>query len=163
MRKFWVLVAFLCLIGCLPTQEAGLTESGGETPEQSTGYVFDEDSSIPEKTSDEGPQPLAPLADEVVESANAEPEPETEAETRPDPNSAARLACEERKGSFAKTGSGFFVCVKPTGEAMKSCSTANDCSSACLARSRTCAPITPLIGCHEILTKNGTRASVCLD
>lgn len=77
---------------------------------------------------------------------------------------AARTACERRGGTFAPGGiSGALACFTTPRDAGKQCSTADDCSSACLARSRTCAPVTPLFGCNEVLTSTGARVTQCID
>lgn len=76
---------------------------------------------------------------------------------------AQMAQCEAQGGSFGSSGNGAMVCFLQTGEGTKSCSSANDCSGACLARSRTCSPITPLIGCNEILTSEGIAVSQCIE
>ncbi len=97
-----------------------------------------------------------------AEDAAAESEPEPEA-AAPDPNAKTRAQCTRRKGTFTKTPEGFFVCVRNTGEGQKSCKAASDCKGVCFARSGTCSPLMPLIGCHEILTSSGARATTCLE
>ena len=75
-----------------------------------------------------------------------------------------RVACEKSGGRFGKGGlSGVFVCYQETGEANKSCSSANDCTGYCLARSRTCAPVTPMFGCQEVLGGFGASSTLCLE
>jgi hypothetical protein len=58
--------------------------------------------------------------------------------------------------------------LPPVGEARvdvahKSCSAASDCQSACLARSRSCAPVKPLLGCNEVLTNSGVAVTECVN
>ncbi len=104
-----------------------------------------------------------PLATEASETA-PETAPETEAaRAEPDPNAAARAACEQRKGVFTRTRAGAFVCVTRTRDSGKACTASGQCQGQCLARSGTCAPVTPLVGCHEIFTGAGGRATVCID
>ncbi len=75
-----------------------------------------------------------------------------------------RAACEQSGGRFGKGGlSGAFVCYQDTGEVNKSCSSSNDCAGYCLARSRTCAPITPMFGCQEVLGRLGATSTLCLE
>jgi len=82
----------------------------------------------------------------------------------PDPLADQRAACERSGGTFgARSGGILFTCYRPTSDANRSCSAASDCQSLCLARSRTCAPTTPFLGCHEILTENGGRATQCVN
>lgn len=83
-----------------------------------------------------------------------------------DPQAAAhgREACEKRGGTWSKSGAeGAFLCFTPTRDANKHCTKESDCDGLCLARSQTCAPIKPFIGCHEILTDLGVRATLCTD
>lgn len=83
-----------------------------------------------------------------------------------DPNLVAneRSACETRGGTFGQGGiAGRFVCFEQTGEGGKSCSSSSDCTSHCLARSRTCAPVTPIFGCQDVLTGAGAVTTLCVD
>jgi outer membrane biosynthesis protein TonB len=78
--------------------------------------------------------------------------------------SASQKACEKKGGTWAATGSGATrACVKPTRDAGKSCRRARDCDGLCLARSRTCAPLKPLFGCHDILQDDGSQVTLCID
>jgi len=80
-----------------------------------------------------------------------------------DANAEKRAKCERRGGTFSKTGAGLFICVNRTRDATKSCSSSTQCEGVCLARSGTCSPVDPLIGCHDIVTDNGNMARVCID
>lgn len=76
----------------------------------------------------------------------------------------ARKACEQRGGSFGRGGlANRFVCFERPRDAGKSCTSSSDCESLCLARSRTCAPVKPMFGCHEVLMGEGRSASLCVD
>ena len=82
----------------------------------------------------------------------------------PDITARERFLCEERGGRFGERPlTGGFVCYERTRDANQQCSTANDCEGLCLARSRSCAPIKPFFGCHEVLTASGAQATLCLD
>ncbi|MEM1065600.1 MAG: hypothetical protein AAGJ74_08880 [Pseudomonadota bacterium] len=59
--------------------------------------------------------------------------------------------------------SGGMVCYRPTTDGGQSCSQASDCEGVCFARSRTCSPITPLFGCHDVLGALGATAKLCID
>lgn len=74
-------------------------------------------------------------------------------------------ACEKSGGRWGGGGAaGFFVCYKTTRDALvKSCRAATDCEGLCLARSRSCVPVTPLFGCHSILDTNGQPETICID
>lgn len=78
--------------------------------------------------------------------------------------SPGEIACEERGGRYvALGGTGARTCVTPTRDGGKQCRRDGDCSGQCLARSNTCAPMTPLLGCNEILQSDGRRVTLCLD
>lgn len=76
---------------------------------------------------------------------------------------AERAACAADGGAFSANGKGGFVCMRTPRDAGKACTKASDCSTACLARSKTCAPLDPLLGCQDILTEYGTRLTQCID
>ncbi|MGQ0565535.1 MAG: hypothetical protein ACT4OK_10745 [Gemmobacter sp.] len=100
---------------------------------------------------------------EADDPAEATPPPE-EAAPPPAPLSPAALACQRRGGRYIKTGSGDLrACVKETGDGGKQCRRETDCVGSCLARSGTCAPVTPLFGCNEIFQADGRRVTLCLD
>lgn len=71
--------------------------------------------------------------------------------------------CSARGGIWGPGGKGGFACLTRTRDAGRQCRADTDCQGYCLARSRTCAPVTPLFGCHEILTASGARATLCVD
>ena len=78
--------------------------------------------------------------------------------------SKEELACVKQGGNWAKAGkSSGKTCLKPTRDAGKQCRKQGDCTSVCLARSGTCAPVKPLFGCNEILQKDGSRVTLCID
>jgi len=76
---------------------------------------------------------------------------------------AQRTACEARNGSFRSNGAGILTCFTTPRDAGKSCRKSDDCTTACLARSMSCAPIEPLTGCQEIMTNLDTRVTQCID
>lgn len=76
---------------------------------------------------------------------------------------AAAEACTARGGRFGPGGKAGLTCFTTPPDAGRQCRAAGDCSTACLARSGTCAPITPLFGCNEILTATGARVTQCID
>jgi hypothetical protein len=95
-----------------------------------------------------------PAADEAVPA-----EPEVPAEMK----SPAQIACEKRGGTYATVaGSTVHACVRKTKDAGKSCRKEGDCEGACLARSRTCSPITPLFGCQQVLQQDGREVTECV-
>lgn len=93
-------------------------------------------------------------------------DPAAEAAPAPPPvaKSEAQLRCERQGGEWASArGATLRTCVKPTGQGAKQCRTKTDCKGECLARSRTCAPFTPLLGCNDVLLADGSRTTLCLD
>lgn len=78
--------------------------------------------------------------------------------------SSEQIVCEKRGGSWSRAGkSSSKTCIKRTRDAGKQCRKQNDCSSLCLARSGTCAPVAPLFGCNEIFQNDGSRVTLCID
>jgi hypothetical protein len=77
--------------------------------------------------------------------------------------SPSQIACEKTGGRFAKAGnSTTFVCARETRVGGKFCRRETDCEGLCLARSRNCSPITPVLGCQESLTQDGLRVTECV-
>ena len=76
----------------------------------------------------------------------------------------AQITCEKRGGHWGNAGkSRLKTCIKRTKDAGKQCRKQGDCDSVCLARSGTCAPVKPLFGCNEVLQKDGSRVTLCID
>jgi hypothetical protein len=101
--------------------------------------------------------------------AEAEPEAAPEAAAAPpevpeELKSASQIACEKKGGRYARAGNdSTFVCVRQTRDGGKRCKKESDCQGVCLARSGTCSPFTPVLGCQEILTESGTRVTECVE
>jgi hypothetical protein len=121
------------------------------------------------------PEPASPLAGEAIAVSPLGTEPdETAAEPPAAPVASApastpaaikspgELACERRQGRYVAVG-GARTCVTPTSDGGKQCRGKGDCSGQCLARSNSCAPVSPLLGCNEILQSDGRRVTLCLD
>lgn len=70
--------------------------------------------------------------------------------------------CIRSGGEFVHANGGF-LCQSVPRDAGKACSSGRDCESACLARSRSCAPVTPLLGCNEILNDGGVAVTQCIE
>lgn len=87
----------------------------------------------------------------------------TDLSSAPDLLATQRNACTRDGGTFAPRGNSLFVCFRPTRDANQFCEAPSDCESVCLARSKTCAPTTPFLGCHEVLTESGRRATECVN
>lgn len=81
-----------------------------------------------------------------------------------DPQSPEEIRCLKSGGLWATAGdTGAKACVRRTRDGGKACSKQTQCEGLCLARSRSCAPITPMFGCNEILQADGREVTLCLD
>jgi len=100
----------------------------------------------------------APATEDGAAPADEAPPPER------DVFAAARAACEAEGGTFGRAPGGgeARICFRTPDDANAPCRTGADCAGACLARSRTCAPVVPLMGCHEVILSNGIRATECV-
>lgn len=80
------------------------------------------------------------------------------------PLSSEELACLKKGGTWSGAGfAGAKACVKLTRDGGKSCKREKDCEGYCLAKSKTCAPVTPMFGCNEIVQDNGMVVTLCID
>jgi hypothetical protein len=78
--------------------------------------------------------------------------------------SPQETACLKKGGSWGKAGkTGGKTCFMQTRDSGKSCQRESDCEAFCLARSGTCAPVSPMFGCNEILQDNGVMVTLCID
>lgn len=73
-----------------------------------------------------------------------------------------KAACVKRGGQWAGEAGAQF-CLERLKDGGKACRSGADCEGACLARSQTCAPVRPLLGCNEIITGAGLRVSECVN
>lgn len=100
---------------------------------------------------------LAGCQEDVADDAGTDP-------NIPSALAPQRAACEKDGGRWGKiAGRDAFICYRTTSDANKSCSSKRDCEGLCLARSRTCAPQTPLLGCNEVLSSSGIRQTLCIE
>ncbi len=127
-------------------------------------------------------EPLEPAA-APTETAAAAPDPKAAPKPRPDAiaevaakspipapvvvavkKSRDQIRCEKAKGRWQAIGGGAgHLCVRNTRDGGESCQKEGQCDGQCLARSRTCAPIDPLLGCNEVLQEDGRRVTLCLN
>ena len=121
----------------------------------------------PPATTPAVPQPAAQVA---APTAAAAPGPDPAAmpaeaiEVPAVPLSPEALACKAQGGFWGRVGdTAAFTCFRQTRDAGKSCRRQTDCETECLARSRTCAPITPLFGCNPVLQADGREVNLCID
>lgn len=76
---------------------------------------------------------------------------------------ASRDQCLRSGGQWAGRAGKGMLCFRTPPDAGKQCSRATDCSAGCLAKSRTCAPVTPLIGCQDLLDDQGRVVTQCVN
>lgn len=111
-------------------------------------------------------QSAAPeAAAETVVAPPPEPAPQPDlAEAVPEvEKTEQQVACEKKKGIWSSAGGKSRICLFNTKDAGKQCTRESDCEGVCLARSGTCSPIRPLLGCNEILQDNGVRVTLCIN
>lgn len=121
------------------------------------------DIALPEATAAEVPAAAPAVETEDADPAVAEAEAAPEAAPAP-PKSERQLVCEKRGGTWSGTGKGSLrICVFPTRDGGKQCNRESQCEGLCLARSGTCSPVRPLLGCNEILQDNGARVTQCIE
>ena len=168
MRPFLplALMSLVLLAGCLADRSGG--GAGAPVPVTEAIEVTALDASTAAAAESKTPRmsaealaaetPVTPPETEALLDEAAAPPP-------PEPvKSASQIACEKKGGRFANAGnSTTFVCVRETRDGGKSCSRETDCEGLCLARSRSCSPITPVLGCQEILTQDGIRVTQCVE
>lgn len=96
--------------------------------------------------------------------AACQPEPEGLPPVGAELMTLQQAQCEADGDIWGRAGAeGAFLCFRRTRDAGQRCSNATECSGACLARSGTCSPLDPMIGCQEVLTSTGARATLCVD
>lgn len=121
---------------------------------------------------DAAPDTLAgDAADSVAEAADAPGDaPAADAEAVVPPaepevqKSEAQISCEKKRGVWTRLGNTrTATCVRITKDSGQSCTRESQCESRCLARSGTCSPFDPMLGCNEILQDNGARVTLCIE
>ncbi len=79
----------------------------------------------------------------------------------PDIMAERRAECEASGGRWGPAANKtIFVCFRNLPDANKPCRAEGDCQGFCLARSRTCTPIEPFYGCHQVLSSGGLPQTV---
>ena len=77
--------------------------------------------------------------------------------------SAQEADCVADGGRWGEAGTtGLMICYRATRDGNQACRVSGDCQGFCLARSRTCAPFTPLLGCNDVLGEAGEESTVCV-
>lgn len=176
MPRFASFALSLALVGLLAGCQLG---SGGDaatgdvTPNAVAGdpievTALDEPEAaadLPPGPQSEGEKPAQSTAPEAEPVAEIEPAPVPELEDPPveEQKSDKQIACEKKKGQWSRVGSSSHTCIFTTKDSGQSCTNGTQCEGDCLARSGTCSPIRPLLGCNEILQDDGNRVTLCID
>lgn len=71
--------------------------------------------------------------------------------------------CTRQGGQWAGREGKGMLCFHTPPDAGKMCQRASDCSTACLAKSHTCAPVSPLIGCQDLIDDQGRTVTQCVN
>ena len=140
-----------------PPVPAALAPAPPATPEPAAALKV---KTAPEPEAKTKPSPEPAPRTEV----KADPAPVAEPARPPALKSPAQLACERRKGLWSEAGAnGASFCQTRTRDGGKSCTRSTQCEGYCLAKSNTCAPATPLLGCHDILNEDGKFLTQCIN
>jgi hypothetical protein len=150
-----------------PAAAPAVGSGGSPTPPAQVATAPETEPPLPAADSAAEPAPApVPAAEAGATAAAGETEAATEpAEVAPPPppKSDLQIACERKRGSWEDTGGGRMICIRPTRDGGKRCTRESQCEGLCLARSGTCAPIDPLIGCQEIFQDDGSRVTQCIE
>ena len=170
-----VILTLVVLAGCVLGEKPGAAPKANPlatVPIATTALevpkpaMVDASQSEPVKTEPAKAQPATsdPVKPATTKAEPAKTTPPTPPTPPPEPASPAEAKCLKSGGNWAGAGkTGAKVCVKLTKDAGKSCSKQSQCQGFCLARSRTCAPFTPMFGCNDILQDDGREVTLCLD
>jgi hypothetical protein len=165
-RIFFSLV--LALAGCAldggVEQKHAVMENpiaGGEISVTSLDSGVKPSADNPQKVQ-KSPTTVKPMPDAVEVGASI---PVTAHETeQPEPIAPEVLTCMKQGGEWITAGAeGAKACIHRTRDSGKSCRKKGDCEGDCLSKSNSCAPITPLFGCNDILQENGVMVTLCID
>lgn len=166
-----------------PAQPGGEAAAAGAAPEAIEVTALDAPAAsadgaatpdaAPSAPADVAEGAAVPAADAAAEAAPADTAatdaaaPGAAALAEPPPEAVktpGQIACEKSRGRYVRVGnSTAYTCVHTTRDGGKTCRKASDCEGLCLARSRTCSPFTPVLGCQEILQQDGLRVTQCVE
>ncbi len=147
------------------TTDASVAETPAAALPEATDATPAEVAAVPiTEASDATPHPRQRPGSEPVTDLTATDLPAAVIPPAEPPKSQPQLLCEAAGGTWGQfPDSGVYVCQKPTGDGGRICRAKTDCQGECLARSGTCAPVTPLLGCNEVLDSQGRMVTLCLD
>jgi hypothetical protein len=177
MRPILFMATFLLVVAC----QLSLPGGGGGSDAPANAVTGDPITVTPLDAPAEGADgeisdeaPDAEAADTEVPDAEAEaaavvePPPEAVppvAAINPALQTPEALACVRKGGRYLTVGGSSIAraCVRPTRDGGDRCERGTQCDGECLARTGTCAPVTPLFGCTEVFQDNGNRVTLCIE
>jgi hypothetical protein len=177
MRRFWAIVAVLMLASCQLSRPGGNADADAPNPvtgdpiEVSSldapaegaveGEAAEGEAAEGEAVAEVAEEPDAAAAEEAVA---AEPVVEVAPPVDPALQTPEALACIDDGGQYRTVRNDISrACVRPMRDGGERCTSGRDCDGECLARSGTCAPVTPLFGCNDVLQDDGQRVTLCLN
>ncbi len=163
MRALFGLAAMLLLAGCLQ----GPGDDGPPSPGADAAPAAEMEGEAP---ANEGEEPEGVAEETAEDAAPADPGPASMEDFLPAPPAIPaalrdrQAGCERGGGQLVQRGrTGIYDCLQQTRDAGRRCTREGECQGACLARSQSCAPFSPLLGCHEVLDGGGARVTLCLE
>ena len=164
MRQLWILLVLAALAGCQLALPGAADRAGaGANPLRGDVItVTSLDAPVAEGAAPQAVDPEVALAEDAIPQTAPEIEPAPEAVVAV--KTPMHLACERRGGRWSRAGSAnASFCQTPTGEGARQCTKSSDCDGNCLAKSGTCAPYTPLLGCNDVLDAMGRMLTECIN
>lgn len=167
MRRLVILCAVVLLAGCqLALPGAGAKTDAAPAANAITGGAIEVTSlDAPKAASEAVRLDAAKPVDASLETLEApeilvEPAEAVVVEIK----TPMHLACEKTGGRWSRAGTAnSSFCQTPTDQGAKQCTKRADCKGACLAKSRSCSPYTPLLGCNDILDDQGRVQTECIN
>lgn len=170
--RILVLLASLALSGCQMTLPHPFADKAVKS-EPSVSATIQGDQ-IQTTALDSAPPPASETSAKVIGAPASEPKGDAIADPSPTAvadqpaeapvvKSALQIDCERKGGNWAVLLSEGAFCQTLTKDAGKHCKVAGDCEGACLARSQTCAPATPLLGCQSVMDSEGRVQEQCIN
>jgi hypothetical protein len=157
-------LASILLAACLsaPERAVGSPEDGTTSAAPLTDPVSLAETEIEPGAGGAEDATAAPSALDNTRSVATAPAMQSAPPPLPPALAAEARACAQSGGTLRPRGmAGLYSCVRATRDAGRACSSGSDCEGECLARSRTCAPLDPLFGCHEVLDRAGRTQTLC--
>jgi hypothetical protein len=158
MRRVILMLGLLGLAACQMTAPAKPLSGPVAVPSPIVGDVV---AAAAMPRDDDPLADLAPISAPVIDAPAEVPTEDVIPEQEKTPE---QISCEKKGGNWTRVGkTQSRTCAQRTRDAGKQCRRDRDCEGVCLARSATCAPVTPLFGCNDVIQDDGRRMTLCLD